>query len=52
MNLVSDAYQKALSDLKEFAEIAGKSQGDAMSAIAHRAGEGLKEMQQLMKASS
>jgi phasin family protein len=52
MKLVSDAYQKALSDLKEFADIARKSQVDAMSGIAHRAGESLKEMQQLMKASS
>jgi phasin family protein len=52
MKLISDAYQKALSDLKEFAEIARKSQVDAMSGIAHRAGESLKEMQELMKANS
>jgi hypothetical protein len=35
MKLVSDAYQKAHSDLKEFAEIAHKLQS-AMSGIAHR----------------
>ena len=52
MKLVSDAYEKALSDLKDFAEIARKSQVDAMSGIARRAGESLKEMQELMKASS
>lgn len=47
--LVRTAYQKALNDMKELAEMARQSQADAMAAITQRATKSLQEMQQLMQ---
>ena len=52
MELVRTAYQKALNDMKELAEMARQSQSDAMAAITQRATKSLQEMQQLMKPKS
>lgn len=47
--LIGDAYEKALADMRNLAEIARKSQVDAMTGITHRAAESLAEMKKLMK---
>jgi phasin family protein len=47
--LVRDAYQKALADTKELAEMARKSQIDAMAIIEQRATQSLEEMKKLMQ---
>jgi len=47
--LVRDAYQKALADMKELAEMARKSQIDAMAIITQRATQSLEEMKKLMQ---
>lgn len=47
--LVGDAYQKALADMKELAEMARKSQTDAMAIITQRATQSLEEMKKLMQ---
>jgi phasin family protein len=46
--LVRDAYQKALADMKELAEMARKSQTDAMAIITQRATQSLEELKKLM----
>ena len=47
--LARDAYQKALADMKELAEMARKSQVDAMAIITQRATQSLEEMKKLMQ---
>ena len=47
--LVGDAYQKALADMKELAEMVRKSQTDAMAVITARATQSLAEMKKLMQ---
>jgi len=47
--LVRDAYQKALADMTELAEMARKSQVDAMAIITQRATHSLEEMKKLMQ---
>lgn len=46
---VSSAYQKALADMKELAEMVRKSQSDVMVGITARATQSMQEMKQLMK---
>jgi len=48
--LVSDAYQKALADMKDLAEMARKSQVDAMAIITKRGTDSLAETKKLMQA--
>jgi phasin family protein len=48
--LVSDAYQKALADMKELAEMARKSQIDAMAIITKRGTDSLTETKKLLQA--
>ena len=48
--LVSDAYQKALADMKDLAEMARKAQTDAMAIITKRGTQSLAETQKLMQA--
>ena len=48
-DLVGNAYQKALADMKELAEMVRKSQTDAMAGITARAAESLQEMKKLMQ---
>ncbi len=48
-DLVGSAYQKALADMKELAEMVRKSQTDAMAGITARAAESLQEMKKLMQ---
>jgi phasin family protein len=48
--LVSDAYQKALADMKDLAEMARKAQIDAMAIITKRGTQSLAETQKLMQA--
>lgn len=47
--LVRKAYEKALADMKELAEMARQSQTDAMSHITARADEHMKEIKKLMQ---
>lgn len=47
--LVRKAYQKALADMKDMAEMARKSQTDAMAAITQRATQSMAEMKTLMQ---
>jgi phasin family protein len=46
--LVRNACQKALADMKELAEMARQSQADAMSHITRRATENMQEIKNLM----
>ncbi|MFM0295578.1 TIGR01841 family phasin [Paraburkholderia sp. RL17-383-BIF-A] len=48
--LLNDAYQKSLADMKELAEMARKSQVDAMAIITKRGTESLAETRKLMQA--
>ncbi len=48
-DLVGSAYQKALADLKDLAEMVRKSQTDAMAGITARATQSLQEMKKLMQ---
>jgi phasin family protein len=48
--LVSDAYHKALADMKDLAEMARKSQVDAMAIITKRGIDSLAETKKLMQA--
>ncbi len=48
-DLVGNAYQKVLADMKELAEMVRKSQTDAMAGITARAAESLQEMKKLMQ---
>jgi phasin family protein len=43
------AYDKAVSDMMELAEMARKAQADAMAGITRRAMESMEEMKKLMK---
>ena len=47
--LARNAYQKALADMKELADMARKSQVDAMTGITQRATQSLAEMKTLMQ---
>jgi phasin family protein len=47
--LVRDAYQKALADMKELADMARKSQTDALAIISQRAMQSLEEMKKMMQ---
>ncbi|CAN7796446.1 TIGR01841 family phasin [Caballeronia sp. LjRoot34] len=47
--LVSDAYQKALADMKDLAEMARNAQIDAMANITKRGTQSLAETQKLMQ---
>ena len=47
--LARKAYEKVLGDLKDLAEIARKSQADAMAAITKRGTEHLDEVKKMMK---
>jgi phasin family protein len=47
--LARNAYQKALADMTELAEMARKSQTDAMAIITQRATQSLAEMKKLMQ---
>ena len=47
--LARNAYQKALADMKELAEMARKSQVDSMTGITQRANQSLAEMKKLMQ---
>lgn len=47
--LVRKAYEKALADMKELAEMARQSQTEAMSHITERAEEHMKEIKKLMQ---
>ena len=47
--LVQGACQKALGDMKELAEMARKSQVDAMAIITQRATQSMEEMKKLMQ---
>ena len=48
-DFVRNAYQKALADMKDLAEMVRKSQTDAMAGITARATQSLQEMKKLMK---
>lgn len=47
--LVRTAYEKAVADMKDMAEMARKAQADVMEAITARAQQSLKEIQALMQ---
>lgn len=47
--LVGNAYQKAIADMKELAEMVRKSQVDAMAGITARATQSVEEMKLLMQ---
>ena len=47
--LIRQAYQKALADMKDMAEMAQKSQTDAMAAITQRATQSMAETKTLMQ---
>ena len=47
--LARKAYEKILGDMKELAEIARKSQADAMASITQRATQHLEEVKKMMK---
>jgi phasin family protein len=47
--LARKAYEKVLGDMKDLAEIARKSQADAMSKITQRGTEHLEEVKKMMK---
>lgn len=48
-DLVGKAYQKALADMKDLAEMVRKSQTDAMAGLTVRATQSLQEMKKLMQ---
>lgn len=47
--LARKAYEKALSDMKDLAEIAQKSQTDAMAIIVERAAQNMQEIKNMTK---
>lgn len=47
--LARKAYEKVLGDMKDLAEIARKSQADAMASIAERGTQNLEEVKKMMK---
>ncbi|NYT66181.1 TIGR01841 family phasin [Alcaligenaceae bacterium] len=47
--LIRKAYEKTLSDMTELAEIARKSQADAMASISQRATQHMAEMKKMMQ---
>jgi phasin family protein len=47
--LARKAYEKVLGDMKDLAEIARKSQADAMASITKRGTENLEEVKKMMK---
>jgi phasin family protein len=47
--LVRKAYEKALADMKELAEMARQSQEDAVAGITQRASQSMEEMKKLMR---
>jgi phasin family protein len=49
--LARKAYEKVLADMKDLAEIARKSQADAMAKITQRGTEHLDEVKKMMKLS-
>jgi phasin family protein len=48
--LARKAYEKVLSDMKDLAEIARKSQADAMASITQRGAQHLEEVKKMMQA--
>lgn len=47
--LARKAYEKAVADMKELAEIARKSQADALAIVSRRANQQLEEFKKLMQ---
>ena len=47
--LARKAYEKVLGDMKDLAEIARKSQADAMASITQRGTQNLEEVKKMMK---
>ena len=47
--LARKAFEKTLSDMKELAEIARKSQADALASITQRATQNMQEVQKMMQ---
>ena len=47
--LARKAYEKALADMKELADIARKSQADALAIISQRANQQVEELKKLMQ---
>ncbi|HUG60026.1 MAG TPA: TIGR01841 family phasin, partial [Candidimonas sp.] len=47
--LARQAYEKTLADMKDLAEIARKSQADAMASITQRATQHMEELKKMMQ---
>jgi phasin family protein len=47
--LARKAFEKTLSDMKDLAEIARKSQADALASITQRATQNMQEVQKMMR---